>query len=604
MKNKWMKILLYLVIISIVTLSAAIAAVAAERRFVSSGETVLDKKTNLTWTKNMEMSNKPMNFKAARLYIQNLNSKHFGGYNDWRLPDKEELIEVAQQLGTELAKNDRLLYQVCTQAGHVNALGFTNVNCSVRKKHWAYGEMPDKSPVGVIMIAKRERMVDRGALLYVWAVRGGGKAGSVTAVAEEERFVSSGETVLDKETKLMWTKNTNLNKKPMNFKAAKLYVQNLNNKRFAGYDDWRLPDREEILEVAREIKKEIMQNFRSLHNSCYVEGQADVLEFSNIKCSSERYWTDNEFPENQAFSAYLSLATGGRADKGDVFYVWPVRGTSRQQEEMARAASLKSNVSGGAAASDRRISRVVESKGSDSSRYYALIIGNNQYKHLPKLTTAVADAEEVERVLNSKFGFKTKLLLNATRRDILSSLNDFRKTLEVHDSLVIYYAGHGYFDKVADRAYWLPVDAQNDDPVDWIIVDDITSVIKRISARHILLVADSCYSGTMARSADADLVTRGDRTEFIRQAQKRLSRKLLASGGNEPVADKGGGKHSVFADAFIRALQEMNDSSFAAGDIYNQVKKIVSGRSEQMPQYLPIRNSGDEGGDFVFRTRK
>ena len=107
--------------------------------------------------------------------------------------------------------------------------------------------------------------------------------------------------------------------------------------------------------------------------------------------------------------------------------------------------------------------------------YYALIIGNNNYKHIRKLKTAVTDATEVERLLKSRYGFKTKLLLNATRKDILSTINEFRKQLGAKDNLLIYYAGHGEFDKTADKAYWLPVDAHKDRTTNWIIADDITS---------------------------------------------------------------------------------------------------------------------------------
>ena len=44
-----------------------------------------------------------------------------------------------------------------------------------------------------------------------------------------------------------------------------------------------------------------------------------------------------------------------------------------------------------------------------------------------------------------------------------------RKKLGSNDNLLIYYAGHGEFDKNVEKAYWLPVDAQRDDPTNWII---------------------------------------------------------------------------------------------------------------------------------------
>lgn len=81
--------------------------------------------------------------------------------------------------------------------------------------------------------------------------------------------------------------------------------------------------------------------------------------------------------------------------------------------------------------------------------YYALIIGINAYNNLKTLKTAVKDAQDVDKVLKQKYGFKTQLLLdkNATRDNILEVINDYRRTLYEKDNFLIYYAGHGKYDK-------------------------------------------------------------------------------------------------------------------------------------------------------------
>jgi formylglycine-generating enzyme len=238
------------------------------------------------------------------------------------------------------------------------------------------------------------------------------------------------------------------------------------------------------------------------------------------------------------------------------------------------------------------------------TNYYALVIGNNEYRHLPKLSSAVNDATEVSRVLSGRYGFKAKLLLNATRKDILSTINEFRKKLNEGDSFLIYYAGHGEYDKTADKAYWLPVDAVKDDPVDWIMADDITSNVKRILAKHVIIIADSCYSGALTRSSTMDLGRKGNRDAFVAKMAQRQSRTLMASGGSEPVADAGGrGNHSIFAYALLSALKDADNTIFTAEELFHgRVKAIVAGRSDQVPQYSDIRNSGHEAGDFVFQV--
>lgn len=230
----------------------------------------------------------------------------------------------------------------------------------------------------------------------------------------------------------------------------------------------------------------------------------------------------------------------------------------------------------------------------------ALIIGNNEYQKLDRLKTAVNDAIAVDKVLRELYNFRTRLLRNATRKDILTALNELRKNAHENDHILIYYAGHGEFDRGSDKAYWLPVDAQPDDDTEWIIADNITASIKRLPSKHILIVSDSCYSGTLTRSAQIHLQS-GERGEFLKKMAERSSRTLMASGDNEPVADDGGSGHSIFDESFIKALREMDKQVFTADEMfYDHIKPRVGGKSAQLPQYNALRNSGEEGGDFMF----
>ncbi len=125
--------------------------------------------------------------------------------------------------------------------------------------------------------------------------------------------------------------------------------------------------------------------------------------------------------------------------------------------------------------------------GVDFGRYHALIIGNNDYRHLRKLATAVDDAEAVATLLEENYGFRVTKLVNATRRDITGAFNDLRKTLTEADNLLVYYAGHGVLDEEADRGYWLPVDARRDDDSEWFSNGRITGYLKAMSAQHVVV---------------------------------------------------------------------------------------------------------------------
>ena len=100
--------------------------------------------------------------------------------------------------------------------------------------------------------------------------------------------------------------------------------------------------------------------------------------------------------------------------------------------------------------------------------YYALVIGINDYKALPKLKTAVTDAETVAKLLKELYGFKVTLLVNASRADIIDAFDEFHDLLAEKDNLLIYYAGHGWLDPQTQAGYWLPVNAKPDRRSRWV----------------------------------------------------------------------------------------------------------------------------------------
>jgi uncharacterized protein len=237
-------------------------------------------------------------------------------------------------------------------------------------------------------------------------------------------------------------------------------------------------------------------------------------------------------------------------------------------------------------------------------KYYALLIGINAYGDpVPQLHTAVGDAKAVADVLSARYGFEVKTLLDgdATREHIFAAITHYEVALSPDDSLLIYYAGHGFENKTANKSYWLPVDANSMMSSNRISSDDLTTEMATLRARHVLLISDSCYSGGLSRAFDDPMLSKGQDAFLLKMLQGR-SRNLMASGGEEPVDDGGPEGHSIFAYAVLKALQGEEQSVFTASDMfYGYVQRRVAGSSAQMPHYMPIRNSGDENGDFVFR---
>lgn len=241
-------------------------------------------------------------------------------------------------------------------------------------------------------------------------------------------------------------------------------------------------------------------------------------------------------------------------------------------------------------------------------QYHALVIGNDHYQHWEPLQNAIADAEAVGKVLHDQYGFQVKVLKDASRKDILKTLNDYRKLLTEQDNLLIYYAGHGYLEPNIDRGYWIPVEAELQDNSDWILLPTITDLLQLMTAKHILVVADSCFAGKLTRSSLAQLrpgLSDEARMDLLQTLAEKRVRTALTSGGVRPVLDEGGGGHSIFTEALLGVLKnnvEILETERVYLAVRNRVMKSAQMlNAEQIPTYSPIHLAGHESlGDFIF----
>jgi uncharacterized caspase-like protein len=237
--------------------------------------------------------------------------------------------------------------------------------------------------------------------------------------------------------------------------------------------------------------------------------------------------------------------------------------------------------------------------------YHALIIGNGRYREWDSLNSPRNDAAAIATLLRTRYGFNVKLIQDATRQDIIRELSRLRTTLSARDNLLVYYAGHGYWDKATQRGYWIPVDGAKQNPSNWISSTDITDQLSVILAKQVLVVADSCYSGVLVGSVGAQLdKAEGDKALWLARRAQMRSRKVMSSGNIAQVMDGGAGNNSIFARQFINALSK-RDEPFEAHELYREVAPRVEqaargSGAQQEPQYGPLRHAGHEAGDFVF----
>lgn len=250
-----------------------------------------------------------------------------------------------------------------------------------------------------------------------------------------------------------------------------------------------------------------------------------------------------------------------------------------------------------------------EISGLKLGRYYALVIGNQEYTAIERLQTPRGDAERAAALLRDRYGFNVQILQDADDVSMLRALNDLNAVLRPEDNLLIYYAGHGTRLQTGAReaGYWLPVNAEAP-PKDtfWVPNEQITAHLGRLAARRILVVADSCYAGLL--SDDPGMVFLKDpgavSVDYVRFKAPKRSRLLISSGGDKPVLDAGGQGRSVFSRAFLDVL-EQNQGVLSAPALFVRVREQVKAGAErsgfqQVPEIKAIKTAGHEIGDFFF----
>jgi hypothetical protein len=237
--------------------------------------------------------------------------------------------------------------------------------------------------------------------------------------------------------------------------------------------------------------------------------------------------------------------------------------------------------------------------------YYALVIGNSDYRYMTGLTTPTNDAQSVADLLEKHYGFKVKTLLDATSDEIMRTLDNYTIDLKENDRLLIYYAGHGGTrNGPPERAFWLGVDADPRTQTGWISSEFISDKIKQIAAKHVLLVSDSCFSASITHPTTTTV--RRDLNEQRFQIQwNRRARMVLTSGQNTPVVDGSGDRnHSLFAQAFLAVLRQ-NDHVMSGEMLSYELGSRMLPEANRMglkqtPTYTSLQDSNHDYGDFFF----
>ena len=241
--------------------------------------------------------------------------------------------------------------------------------------------------------------------------------------------------------------------------------------------------------------------------------------------------------------------------------------------------------------------------------YHALIIGVNQYKQWPRLQTAVKDATVIRNTLVELYGFAPKNVIlrtdnAANRLQITRDLRYLAQSMRPDDNLLIYYAGHGQLDDLTGDGYWVPVEGALKDPATWVANSYIKAILssEKVQAKNVVVIADSCYSGSMLRGGPS-LMSLDDQRYREKLAEKAAlrSRQVISSGGVEPVADGGAEGHSLFAFYLIDALRKNDREVIDLENLFHtKVWKPVTEIGDQRPNVGRLKTPMDQDGQFVL----
>ena len=225
-------------------------------------------------------------------------------------------------------------------------------------------------------------------------------------------------------------------------------------------------------------------------------------------------------------------------------------------------------------------------------KFYAVVIGESQYRKLEPLPTTINDARAIAQLLETSYGYTVTRLENATGRQITDALLATGKQMTPADNLLVYYAGHGTL--LAEKGYWQPVDAEFD-MTNWISPAAIKDLLLDHPAKRTLIIADSCYSGALARGALSNAPDRKDKRARI----------VISSGGLAPVSDSADGQHSLFTRALLDVLGKPDDKVIDVQTLFPRIReRVVDGARragrDQNPELAVMAEVRDEGGSYFF----
>ena len=252
---------------------------------------------------------------------------------------------------------------------------------------------------------------------------------------------------------------------------------------------------------------------------------------------------------------------------------------------------------------------------------YALVVGISNYVDWRVLNNAVEDAEKVALALDRN-GFEVRLERDLTGEKLIEVFQEWFLSVgqEEDARLLVWFAGHGHTIERpaggASNAYIVASDAPNPNSAPPSAKIESSVLFKRRSlplsrfgeymkeanARHILVIFDSCFSGTIFSAVRSQ-------SPAISMYTSLPARQFITSGkAGQVVSDDG-----MFRRLFVAAIAGEDPEADSNGDgyvtanelgLFLQQKVTNLTRNRQTPDFGGLREEGYDRGDFIFATSR
>jgi Caspase domain len=232
----------------------------------------------------------------------------------------------------------------------------------------------------------------------------------------------------------------------------------------------------------------------------------------------------------------------------------------------------------------------------------ALVVGNNDYKNVPKLQKAVNDARTMGDTLK-QLGFEVMVAENQSRQQFSQSLLAFDNAVGPGDTAFFFYAGHGF--EIAGQNYLLPTDvpAATDGQEELVrdasvLADRIVERLQNRKVRTSILVFDACRNNPFERAGTRAVAGGGGLAPMTQLPEGVFS--IFSAGYKQTALDRlsndDNSPNSVFTRTFAKELLQPGENLV---EVAQHTRKLVSEMAEtighrQIPAYT------DQMVDNVF----